>query len=205
MAKLNTNSNAYTIIYASVMVIIVAFLLAFVASSLKGIQDANVARDTKGQILSSVNLRGVEDVDAKYAEVITENTDGTWTANIDGEQKLIIPLKGAGLWGPLWGYISVNKDGETVYGAFFNHEGETAGLGARIVEDWFQLLFNGKKIFNEGEVALGVYKAGKAPATLSTDYYVDAVTGATLTSNGVNDMIQSCLKEYKSAIESFKN
>ncbi|MBQ0046986.1 MAG: FMN-binding protein [Prevotellaceae bacterium] len=202
---MNTNSNAYTIIYASVMVIIVAFLLAFVASSLKGIQDANVARDTKGQILSSVNLRGVEDVDAKYAEVITENTDGTWTANIDGEQKLIIPLKGAGLWGPLWGYISVNKDGETVYGAFFNHEGETAGLGARIVEDWFQLLFNGKKIFNEGEVALGVYKAGKAPATLSTDYYVDAVTGATLTSNGVNDMIQSCLKEYKSAIESFKN
>lgn len=205
MAKLNTNSNAYTIIYASVMVIIVAFLLAFVASSLKGIQDANVARDTKGQILSSVNLRGVEDVDAKYAEVITENTDGTWTANIDGEQKLIIPLKGAGLWGPLWGYISVNKDGETVYGAFFNHEGETAGLGARIVEDWFQLLFNGKKIFNEGEVALGVYKAGKAPATLSTDYYVDAVTGATLTSNGVNDMIQSCLNEYKSAIDSFKN
>ncbi|MBQ0023192.1 MAG: FMN-binding protein [Prevotellaceae bacterium] len=202
---MNTNSNAYTIIYASVMVIIVAFLLAFVASSLKDIQDANVARDTKGQILSSVNLRGVEDVDAKYAEVIAENEDGTFTATIEGEQKLIIPLKGAGLWGPLWGYISVNKDGETVYGAFFNHEGETAGLGARIVEDWFQTLFNGKKIFDNGAVALGVYKAGKAPATLSSDYYVDAVTGATLTSNGVNDMIQQCLTENKDAIEAFKN
>lgn len=205
MAKLNTNSNAYTIIYACVMVIIVAFLLAFVASSLKATQEANVARDVKGQILSSVNLRGVEDVDAKYAEVITENADGTFTANIDGEEKLIVPLKGAGLWGPLWGYISVNKDGETVYGAFFNHEGETAGLGARIVEEWFQTSFNGKHIFSNGEVALGVYKAGKAPATLSTDYYVDAVTGATLTSNGVNDMIQSCIAEYADAIESFKN
>jgi len=202
---LDTNSNAYTIIYACVMVVIVAFLLAFVASSLKGIQDANVARDTKGQILSSVNLRGEADVDGKYAQVITENENGTFTADIDGEKKLIVPLKGAGLWGPLWGYISINKDGETVYGAFFNHEGETAGLGARIVEDWFQELFNGKKIFNEGEVALGVYKSGKAPAGLSSDYYVDAVTGATLTSNGVNDMIQKCLADNKAAIESFKN
>jgi Na+-transporting NADH:ubiquinone oxidoreductase subunit C len=204
MAKLNTNSNVYTIVYASVMVIIVAFLLAFVASSLKETQDANVARDVKGQILSSVNLRGEADVDGKYAEVITENENGTFTANINGEEKLIVPLKGAGLWGPIWGYISVNKDGETVYGAFFNHEGETAGLGARIVEEWFQTGFNGKKIFKDNEVALGVYKAGKAPSNLSADYVVDAVTGATLTSDGVRNMLQKCIAQYADAIKAFK-
>ena len=82
---------------------------------------------------------------------------------------------------------------------------ETAGLGARIKEQWFQDLFKGKKIYQDGQVALGVYKQGKAPATLSTDCYVDAVTGATLTSNGVNDMIQKCLSDNQSAIEAFKN
>lgn len=205
MAKLNTNSNAYTIIYASVMVIIVAFLLAFVASSLKETQDANVLRDTKSQILASLNIREVADVDAKYEEVIKgENEDGTKIALIDGEEKLVVPVKGAGLWGPLWGYVAINKDGQTVFGTFFNHESETAGLGARIKEQWFQELFQGKKIFDGDEVVLGVYKKGKAPAGLSADSYVDAVTGATLTSNGVNDMIQKCLTANKDAIKAFR-
>ncbi|MBQ7156193.1 MAG: FMN-binding protein, partial [Bacteroidaceae bacterium] len=158
---MNTNSNAYTIIYASVMVIIVAFLLAFVASSLKETQDANVLRDTKSQILASLNIREVADVDAKYEEVIKgENEDGTKIALIDGEEKLVVPVKGAGLWGPLWGYVAINKDGQTVFGTFFNHESETAGLGARIKEQWFQELFQGKKIFDGDEVVLGVYKKG---------------------------------------------
>ena len=208
MAKLNTNSNAYTIIYASVLVIIVAFLLAFVASALKPTQEANVALDTKKQILSALNIRDLAnaEAEAKYNEVITEGelSSPVLKANIDGEEKLIVAVKGAGLWGPLWGWVSINKDGETVYGTFFNHESETAGLGARIKEQWFQDGFQGKQIFQDGKVSLGVYKAGKAPATLSTDYYVDAVTGATLTSNGVNDMIQKCLTDNQGAIEAFK-
>ena len=172
MAKLNTNGNAYTIIYASVMVIIVAFLLAFVASALKPKQDANVALDTKKQILSSLNIRDLADAEAeaKYSEVITsgELDSPTLTANVDGEEKLIVAVKGAGLWGPLWGCISINKDGETVYGTFFNHDSETAGLGARIKEQWFQDEFKGKKIYQDGKVVLGVYKQGKAPATLDS-------------------------------------
>ena len=206
MAKLNTNSNAYTIIYASVLVIIVAFLLAFVASALKPTQDANVALDTKKQILSALNIRECADADAKYNEVITEGelNSPVLKANVDGEEKLVVAVKGAGLWGPLWGWVSINKDGETVFGTFFNHESETAGLGARIKEQWFQDGFKGKKIYQDGKVALGVYKTGKAPAGLSADYYVDAVTGATLTSNGVNDMIQKCLTENQEAIDEFK-
>jgi Na+-transporting NADH:ubiquinone oxidoreductase subunit C len=208
MAKLNTNSNVYTILYACVLVIVVAFLLAFVASALKPTQDANVKLDTKKQILSALNIRDLDNAaaEAKYNEVITEGelNSPVLKANVDGEEKLIVTVKGAGLWGPIWGWISINKDGETVYGTFFNHESETAGLGARIKEQWFQDGFMGKKIYQDGNVALGVYKQGKAPASLSTDYYVDAVTGATLTSNGVNDMIQKCLTDNQGAIEAFK-
>lgn len=209
MAKLNTNSNVYTIIYACVLVIIVAFLLAFVASALKPTQDANVALDTKKQILASLNIRDVDNASSEviYDEVITsgELDSPILTANVNGEEKLIIAMKGAGLWGGLWGWISINKDGQTVYGSFFNHESETAGLGARIKEQWFQDEFKGKVIFDEqGNAILGVYKQGKAPATLSADSYVDAVTGATLTSNGVSDMIQKCFTENKAAIDAFK-
>lgn len=207
MAKLNTNSNAYTIIYASVLVVIVAFLLAFVASALKETQDKNVALDTKKQILSALNLRDCADPEAEWANVLGEQSQDAEVleANIAGEQKLVVKVKGAGLWGPIWGWVAIDKDGETVYGTFFNHEGETAGLGALIKENKFQDSFKGKKIFADGNVALGVYKSGKAPATLSTDNYVDAVTGATLTSNGVNDMLQAGLAEKQAEIEAFKN
>ncbi len=208
MAKLNTNSNAYTIIYASVMVIIVAFLLAFVASALKPTQDKNVALDTKKQVLASLNIRECADPEAEWTNVFGEQNEmaEVLKANVNGEEKLVVKVSGAGLWGPIWGWVSIDKDGETVYGTFFNHEGETAGLGARIKEQWFQESFQGKKIFNEnGDVVLGVFKAGKAPNDITTDNYVDAVTGATLTSNGVNDMLKQSLADKKADIDAFKN
>ncbi len=208
MAKLNTNSNIYTIVYSTVLVIIVAFLLAFVASALKETQDKNVERDTKSQILAALNMRDIptEQVDSTYKAVIKQeegkDTDTPYEiAEVNGETKTIVHVKGAGLWGGIWGYVAVNADGETIYGCFFNHESETAGLGARIKEQWFQDLFKGKKIYNDkGDVDLGVYKQGKAPASLSADYYVDAVTGATLTSNGVNDMLKNGFKKYASIL-----
>ena len=206
MAKLNTNGNIYTIVYAAVMVIIVAFLLAFVASALKETQDKNVALDTKKQILAALNIRDCEDADAKYNEVVAPgdlNRD-TLTAVVDGQEKLIVRVKGAGLWGGIWGWVSINKDGKTVFGTFFNHESETAGLGARIKDDQsFQDAFQNKQIFDaDGNVALSVLKKGKE-GNLSQEYVVEAVTGATLTSNGVNDMIQAGLKKYADVIKAF--
>lgn len=206
MAKLNTNGNVYTIVYAAVMVIIVAFLLAFVASALKETQDKNVALDTKKQILAALNIRDCEDADAKYNEVVAPgdlNRD-TLTAVVDGQEKLIVRVKGAGLWGGIWGWVSINKDGKTVFGTFFNHESETAGLGARIKDDQsFQDAFQNKQIFDaDGNVALSVLKKGKE-GNLSQEYVVEAVTGATLTSNGVNDMIQAGLKKYADVIKAF--
>ena len=115
-------------------------------------------------------------------------------ANVNGEEKLVVKVKGAGLWGPIWGWVSINKDGETVYGTFFNHEGETAGLGALIAEQPFQDSFRGKKVFAEGasEVTLSVVKKGKQ-GDLAPENYVDGITGATLTSNGVDAMLKECL------------
>ncbi len=239
MAKLNTNSNAYTIIYASVMVIIVAFLLAFISSVLKPTQDANVAIDKKSQILASLNIRGVEtaNVEAEYAKtVVADVVYGASTADVkatgeakdqdgfkvenkaitadnrpfyictvNGATKYVIPVKGAGLWGDLWGYVALDDDCETVYGVYFTHASETAGLGARIVEDGFQTAFNGKKLFAEGndKVALSVVKKGKQ-GTLAPENYVDGITGATLTCDGVHAMIQNSINLYVDVLDSLK-
>lgn len=199
MSKLNTNSNAYIIIYSSILVIVVAFLLAFIFKALKPMQDANVALDQKKQILYSLNIRGLDghEAEAKYAEVVkeekTENGQTVYLCNVNGEDVCVFAMKGMGLWGGISGFVAIHdQDGPTVYGAYFNHESETAGLGAEIKDSQaWQEKFIGKKVFKDGndDVALSVVKKVEDPET-----QVDCVTGATLTSNGVNDMIHEGLK-----------
>ena len=197
--KLNTNSNAYIIIYSAILVVIVAFLLAFVYQALKPMQDANVALDVKKQILYSLNIRDLDgaEAEAEYAEVVKEEKDidgqKVYECQIDGQDIIVANLKGMGLWGGISGYVAIDKDGK-VFGAYFNHESETAGLGAEIKDsqEW-QEKFIGKKIFDEnGNVILSVVKKVETPES-----QVDCVTGATLTSNGVDAMIKECLKKVK--------
>jgi Na+-transporting NADH:ubiquinone oxidoreductase subunit C len=177
----------------------VAFLLAFVFKALKPMQDANVALDVKKQILYSLNIRGLDgqEAEAKYAEVVKEeqeNADGqkVYQCEVDGQHVLVASLKGMGLWGGISGYLGIKDDG-TVYGAYFNHEGETAGLGAEIKDSQaWQEKFQGKKIFDaDGNVVLSVVKKVENPET-----QVDCVTGATLTSNGVDAMLKDGLKKF---------
>jgi len=199
--KLNTNSNAYIIIYSAILVVIVAFLLAFVYKALKPMQDANVELDTKKQILYSLNIRNLDGAEAetKYAELVNDTLDFAGQkilmAEIEEEPIIIFEMKGMGLWGGISGYMSVRLDPEkggfAVYGAYFNHESETAGLGAEIKDsqEW-QEKFIGKRIIKEGpdgkdHVALSIVKKVEDPET-----QVDVVTGATLTSNGVDEMIK---------------
>ena len=118
------------------------------------------------------------------------------SCEINGEDILVVSLKGMGLWGGISGYVAIHGDDDpVVYGAYFNHESETAGLGAEIKDsqEW-QEKFIGKKVFVDpadgSEVALSVVKKVEDPTT-----QVDCVTGATLTSNGVNDMIKAGLKD----------
>lgn len=217
---MNTNSNSYTIIYAAVMVIIVAFLLAFVSSSLKDIQTKNIEMDTKKQILSAINVTEVADADAEFAKYevkdmlmqadgtlapytdafqisynseIAENRLHVFECKVDGATKYIIPIYGAGLWGPIWGYVALNDDKDTVYGVYFAHAGETPGLGADIATPKFQNQFQGKKVLENGNIALSVVKNGKV---VKQDYEVDGISGGTITSNGVDAMIKDCLKLY---------
>ncbi len=231
---LNTNSNTYIIMYSTIMVIIVAFLLAFVSQTLKPMQDTNVALDKKKQILAALNIRDLanSDVAARYAEVVTADMviDKTgkvteagaqggekagftlnssdykagrlavFVCDIDGQTKYVVPVYGMGLWGAIWGYIALDSDRNTICGAYFNHDSETAGLGAEIKDSkaW-QEKFIGKKVFAEtsdglGDIAIAVNKPSdiKNPGS-----EVDAITGATLTSNGVSAMLRECFGEYK--------
>ena len=193
--KLNTNSNSYIIIYSATLVVIVAFLLAFVYKALKPMQDANVELDMKKQVLYSLNIRDLDGAaaEAKYAELVNDTMDFAGQkilmAEINEEPIMIFEMKGMGLWGGISGYMGIKPDG-TVYGAYFNHESETAGLGAEIKDSQaWQEKFIGKKIFGvDGKVVLSIVKKVEDPAT-----QVDVVTGATLTSNGVDDMIKASL------------
>ena len=178
---LNTNSNVYTILYAAVMVVIVAFLLVFVSQTLKERQTANVINDTKQQILSALNLRDQADVAATYADVIkydalmqpngklmeyegdfntsykSEFDKGNlhvFIAQVNGEQKFVIPMNGLGLWGTIWGYIALNDDRSTVYGVYFSHSSETPGLCGEIASLKFQDRFPGKQVVDGESVGL---------------------------------------------------
>lgn len=227
---MKTNSNSYTIVYAAVLVVIVAFLLAFVFQALRPAQEANVALDKQKQILYSLNIRGLQDqaAAAKYNEVVTADEiidangnvvdkgskGGTaagfklnsgdfkagklavYVCSVNGQTKYVIPVYGMGLWGPISGYIALNDDKSTIYGAYFNHESETAGLGAEIKDNQkWQEQFQGKKLFKGADrnaIAISVLKKRDSNDPNS----VDAVTGATLTSNGVTDMLHDCLGQY---------
>ena len=217
---MNTNSNSYTVIYAAIMVIIVAFLLAFVSSSLKETQYKNVEQDTKKQILSAINVTDVKDAEAEFAKYEVKdmlmNADGTlapytdafqvsykgeiaekrfhvFECKVDGATKYILPIYGAGLWGPIWGYVALNDDKDTVYGVYFSHAGETPGLGAEIATPKFQAQFAGKKVTENGAIGLTVAKNGKVT---KPEYEVDGISGGTITSQGVDAMLKDCLKEY---------
>ena len=203
------------------MVIIVAFLLAFVSSALKPIQQKNVELDKKKQVLAALNIFE-KDAEAAYNTYVKAdqllNADGTvaaenggfavenaavseaqlplYVCEVEGETKYVLPLYGAGLWGPIWGYVALNADKETIYGVYFSHAGETPGLGAEITNrDKFQVPFIGKKALNTaGDVVISVVKNGKVQ---NAECEVDGISGGTITSNGVNAMLKDGIGLYK--------
>ena len=214
----NTSSDAYAIIYASIVVVIVAFLLAGVSSILRPKQEENIRLDKKKQILSSLNIKNQPDAAATYAAVVKQEaiinnagqviaTEGgfdvandaindsnlpIYICDVEGEVKYVIPMTGNGLWGGIWGYVAVNSDGNTIYGVYFSHASETPGLGAEIASDKFQTRFPGKHIISDGTVALGVTKK-----VTNEECEVNAISGATITCNGVNAMLKNTMEGYK--------
>lgn len=231
---MNTNSNNYTLIYAVVMVVIVALLLALVSSGLKDIQTKNVELDKKKQILSSLKIDLADkDAAALYNELIVkelvvdvnaeilsevkgeafaidiikesarkleERELPVYVAQVDSKIKYIIPVRGAGLWGPIWGYVALNEDKNTVFGTFFSHASETPGLGAEISLPIFQDLFIGKHILNDAKefVSIAVMKAGQKADNMEQ---IDAIAGGTITSKGVEAMLLNSIGQYKAFLK----
>ena len=220
------HSNKYIIIYASVMVIIVATLLATAAMQLKPYQDKNVRIEKMQNILTSVGINSTpDDAEQKYNQYITEeivlDKDGKVIGNeaftIDlaselnkpeaqrnyplfiaeegGRKFYIVPMRGKGLWGPIWGYIALEEDLNTVFGANFDHKSETPGLGAEINEAAFQKQFEGKKLFDEsGEFTSILVRKGGAREGAANE--VDAISGGTITSDGVTNMLRNGIGNY---------
>ena len=234
--KVNVQSSLYTIIYASVMVVIVALGLSITYIKLKPIQQENILKEKQQAILKSigidcnrdqapqlfkkyikeafvVNVQGqrvdsVEAFDINMAEELRKPLKQrllpVYVAQKDGHTYYIFPVYGKGLWGPIWGYVALKDDLNTIYGVIFDHKGETPGLGAEITKDWFQRQFIGKKIFDENGdfVSVSVVVGGAPEGSL---HAVDAISGATITSRGVENMLKNSLSAYLNFITKIRN
>ena len=158
------------------------------------------------QISLDFNGNSISDVDAFEIDIAKEIKKEVKKQNLpifiaekDGQRFYIIPLYGKGLWGPIWGYISLKEDENTIYGATFGHEKETPGLGAEITQDYFQKRFINETIFlPSGRFAGITVKKGNndLKGMDKEDHEVDALAGATITSNGVTNMIKNRLEFY---------
>ena len=223
---MNVNSNAYTYTFATVMVVIVAVLLSGTSLGLKSRQSANITQEKKQSILASIGIEKTraesdlifteyvkQSLTLSGGQVVSEDASAAFDIDMasavksdnmersvplyvtekDGETFYVVPLRGKGLWGPVWGYIALESDGNTVVGATFGHKSETPGLGAEITTPIFTDQFPGKKISEEGVFqSISVVKEG----TSTGNYMVDGISGGTITSNGVNDMLIDCLAPY---------
>ena len=214
----DTNSNAYIVLYSTVMVVIVAVLLAVAALALKPRQDANDLNEKKRNILASLSAEGEsydEFIDAYVVDKQGNRVDGDVFALLNDlpgafaagkfpifeskDGRVVIPVTGMGLWGPVWGYVALEKDMNTIAGIIMAHKGETPGLGDEIATAKYQAKFVGKTIFEGNKfVSVTLRKGGaKDPA-----HEVDAITGGTKTSDGVSAMLYNSLKNYLPLLES---
>ena len=188
-------SNKYIFIYSTVLVAVVAVILSVVSTSLKPLQERNQRVETKQMLLRTIGVESTtENAEELYATYITETqtADGKPYFRFDGG--IVLPLKGTGLWGPIWGYMALDADGN-VLGTVFDHKGETPGLGGEISTDKFASRFVGKKMDTQ-PIRL------KKNANKQDDYEVDAISGGTMTSNGVTAMLAAAFNDYSSLLQS---
>lgn len=247
---MNTNSNVYTVIYSTVLVVVVAAILAFAAEGLKDKQNENVKLETITKVLTaaaqsddnftidentdilatyrdrvidayfvdfegkkvgeSMNL-GKDDLKniqvastsdlKKQNDIIKKIEKGdadaakslrlpVYVFDINDQTITVLPIYGAGLWGPVWGYLAFAQDGRSIDGAIFDHKSETPGLGAKIAEEPFYGQFKGRKLTDEG--GFSVVKGG-ARGDINS---VDAISGASITSQAVGTTINIWMKYY---------
>ena len=244
---MNTNSNTYTVIYTTLVCVLVAAILAFVSQVLKPKQEANEKAETISQILTAakfgeksewqamgndavlkfyqenaaeaivINAAGekVKDLNVEAIEIYSTSDLKAQNYNVKDESKLseaqlpvyifkngvsVIPIYGAGLWGPVWGYVALQQDLHTIVGAYFDHESETPGLGGKIKDDpSFRAEFEGKSIDYTDEKPFRIVKGGAPEGQANA---IDAISGATMTCNGLSAAILNWFGAYKGYLES---
>ncbi len=244
----NTDSNVYTVVFATGMVVIVGALLAFVASyfkeqitenkriekqqnilyamgvnendetSVEFVSKAIVGQEFSKYITKQFVITGTEAVEDPKAYLIDIKKETTAAKNPNYQRRLpffigekdnatfyIIPLRGKGLWDAIWGYVALDTD-LVVQGVFFDHAGETPGLGSNIKERFFMDDFKGEH-FLDGDTFKGITaaKGNSDPKNLDkTDYEVDAIAGATITGNGISAMLKKDLQLYLPYLKTLK-
>lgn len=200
-----------TLIFAAGTCLVVSLLLSVTAQTLKPLQEANGIFDVKRNIVKAfgIDIAGMTraDIESTYEAHVTEDKAGdlpifTWTEDgADKASKYAFPVSGKGLWSVLYGYLALDGDLETIAGISFYKHAETPGLGAEIEKPWFQDQFKGKKVYKDGEpTEFLVVK----PGTPLTETSVDGISGATLTGNGVQDLIQKDAAAYAEYFKSVK-
>ncbi|NDV45642.1 NADH:ubiquinone reductase (Na(+)-transporting) subunit C [Paludibacter sp. 221] len=150
--------------------------------------DAKVLKESKD---ATFNI----EITKEMSKPLEQRELPVFVADVDGETKYIVNLAGSGLWGALWGYLALDSDRNTIYGAYFSHASETPGLGANIAEKPFQEQFKGKHILNSANefVSVAVMKAGTRADGMEQ---VDGISGGTITSKGVETMLYNSLVQY---------
>jgi Na+-transporting NADH:ubiquinone oxidoreductase subunit C len=151
--------------------------------------------NNKGEMISNTDAFGIDLYMELKKPVEKRNLPVFVCVKEKDEHLIIVPIRGKGLWGPIWGYVAFNKDLNTIEGAIFDHKGETPGLGSEINTQAFSSQFFGKSIFNdEGKfVSIEVIKGGASP---ENKHGVDAISGGTITSKGLEKMLYDCLEPY---------
>ena len=157
--------------------------------------------DAEGNVIEGIKADEI-DLAKEEKKPVDERKYPVFIYNSDKGKLYLVAVRGNGLWDKIWGTIAFEEDFNTIAGVSFGHVGETPGLGAEITDNpAFPAQFKGKKIF-EGDkyVSVSVVKGGvKDP-----EHQVDAITGATITSNGVTDMLKEGLEIYLPYFESQK-
>ncbi len=165
----------------------------YISAQYKEYITASYAVDRSGDVVPGVDAFGLLD---DLAGAYGAGTFPVLEATVDGGREYIIPVTGKGLWGPVWGYIALGADCNTILGASFDHKGETPGLGAEITTTAFGGQFGGKELFNAQGQFVSIDLLKGAGSSAGNAHAVDAISGGTLTSNGVKAMLRDCLRAY---------
>tara|TARA_Y100000996_G_scaffold413184_1_gene400858 strand:+ start:630 stop:1325 length:696 start_codon:yes stop_codon:yes gene_type:complete len=228
------HSNKYTLGFMTVVTVLLGSFLSVAASSLKEMQELNVENDSKKNILSCLGYKEdaespwspeeiqgmydknitaiVLDVDGKKTQIdpktidaeTDENSFPIYISKVDNEIKgYAIPISGKGLWSTLYGFFAIEPDGITAKGITFYAHKETPGLGGEVDKEWFQNNFVGQKFINDQGELVGI-KVVKGKADPTSDYEVDGISGATITSKGLESFLLDDLKKYESFLKNVR-